>query len=684
MLKLFVPAIFPPYPNNPILHCERQPIFLCQQNEKAMKNLYCLTIAFFVFSLVLRAQDATGGELSPIHSRLLMFSYDDGMIDYHGLGENNTKDQVLSRPLNAANAGNVAYYSLSSADDPNYAAPQRPLSVGRKSKGNCFSGNFDAAYPVVMSHAMYLELPHPLAEGASYTLVLDHEALNVVRDTLHFTFVANELRSEALHVNQIGYVADPAIPKYGYLYHWAGDKGGIDFSAFAGQAFRLVEVQTGATAFTGTVAFRGSGSLQENGRSNEAQNYTRTAVWECDFTSFATPGAYRLAIDGIGCSFPFEIKSDVYRELFYHTARALYHQRSGIAKNNGSTEYAFPRDHHPDDGFEVIMSNIRDLGSGPENRTEWAANTTGDTLRNYYYAIEWFDRQVGEVLSFLEQAGELDNTLIVITSDNGMPFPRAKSNLYDYGARLPLAIAWNQHFKGGRRVSDFVSLPDLAPTFLECAGLPIPTDMSKKSLLPILSAQGEGRIDPARDHIIMGKELHAWCHPDGEINPLRAIRTDEYLYTQNLKPEMWPAGHPDPQYAWDLHPYGDVDQGPSKTAVLQGKDSEVGRFFFDLAFGKRPAEELYYLPEDPYQLHNLAFKPGYQEIKRALQEQLHLYLENTGDPRTLGRPAVFDQAPYFWSHGLATAGLPLQEWEKLSPEAQAAKVDSLMRRLNGE
>lgn len=305
-------------------------------------------------------------------------------------------------------------------------------------------------------------------------------------------------------------------------------------------------------------------------------------------------------------------------------------------------------------------------------------------LLDYYYAIEWFDRQVGEVLSFLEQAGELDNTLIVITSDNGMPFPRAKSNLYDYGARLPLVIAWAQHFKGGRRVSDFVSLPDLAPTFLECAGLPIPTDMSKKSLLPILSAQGEGRIDPARDHIIMGKELHAWCHPDGEINPVRAIRTDEYLYIQNLKPEMWPAGHPDPQYAWDLHPYGDVDQGPSKTAVLQGKDSEAGRLFFELAFGKRPAEELYYLPEDPYQLHNLAFKPGYQEIKRALQEQLHLYLENTGDPRTLGRPATFDQAPYFWSHGLATAGLPLPEWEKLPPEAQAAKVDSLSRRMNEE
>lgn len=305
-------------------------------------------------------------------------------------------------------------------------------------------------------------------------------------------------------------------------------------------------------------------------------------------------------------------------------------------------------------------------------------------MLDYGYAIEWFDRQIGEVLEFLEEQGELENTLIVVTSDNGMPFPRAKSNLYDYGARLPLAIAWPGKIAGGRRVTDFVSLPDLAPTFLDCAGLPVPDAMSKKSLLPLLRAKGEGRIDPARDHIVMGKELHAWCRPNGEINPVRAIRTDAYLYIQNLKPELWPAGHPDLQYSWDLHPFGDVDQSPSKTAILDKRDSEEGRYFFELAFGKRPAEELYYLPEDPFQLYNLAFKPGYQEVKKTLQERLTGYLQATGDPRALGRPAVFDQAPYFWSHGLATAGLPLMEWEKLAPEVQQARVDSLRKQLNIE
>lgn len=308
--------------------------------------------------------------------------------------------------------------------------------------------------------------------------------------------------------------------------------------------------------------------------------------------------------------------------------------------------------------------------------------TVRSDLLDYYYEIEWFDRHIGEVLRFLEEEGELDNTIIAITSDNGMAFPRAKSNLYDYGSRLPLVISWPGQFEVGRRVTDFVSLPDLAPTFLECAGLAIPAAMSKKSLVPLLLSKQNGRIEPERDHIVMGKELHAWCHPEGEINPVRAIRTGEYLYIQNLKPEMWPAGHPDPQYAWDLHPYGDVDQGPSKTVVMESHSGPAGSYYFDLAFGKRPAEELYYLPEDPFQIQNLAFKPGYQEIKRTLQEKMLNYLRSTGDPRTLGRPQVFDQAPYFWSHGLATAGLPLPDWERLDPVVQAQRVDSLKAKMN--
>lgn len=302
-------------------------------------------------------------------------------------------------------------------------------------------------------------------------------------------------------------------------------------------------------------------------------------------------------------------------------------------------------------------------------------------LLDYYYEIEWYDRQIAEVLSFLEANGELENTLLIATSDNGMAFPRAKSNLYDYGSRLPLAIAWPGMKSKGRKATDFVNLKDLAPTILEFAGLKVPAQMNGRSLMPLLLSPAEGRIDPSRDHVVMGKELHAWCHPNGQINPVRAIRTDRYLYIRNLRPDLWPAGDPDPQYAWDLRPFGDVDNGPSKDEMIRLAVQPEGEHLFRLAFGKRPPEELYDVNEDPYQLQNLAYKPGYQEVKERLDQQLTEYLMATNDPRTLGRPEVFDQAPYFWSHGLETAGLPPHLWESLSEEEKMFKTDSVKTEL---
>ncbi len=305
-------------------------------------------------------------------------------------------------------------------------------------------------------------------------------------------------------------------------------------------------------------------------------------------------------------------------------------------------------------------------------------------LLDYYYEINWFDNQIGEVLRYLDTKGELENTYIIITSDNGMAFPRAKSNLYDYGSRLPMVITGPAVSINGNSVSDFNTLKDLAPTILEIASISIPEEMNGKSLLPLLKATEAGRIDESRDFVVMGKELHGWCHPNGEINPVRGIRTDEFLYIQNIKPEMWPAGHPDPKYAWDLMPFGDVDHGPSKEEVIKLKDTPSYQDYFNLAFGKRPPEELYNINEDPYQLHNLAFKPGYQEIKNALVKRMKNYLTSTGDPRTLGKPEVFDKAPYFWSHGLETAGLPLYIWESLDEGERQSKIDSVSSLLENQ
>jgi len=302
-----------------------------------------------------------------------------------------------------------------------------------------------------------------------------------------------------------------------------------------------------------------------------------------------------------------------------------------------------------------------------------------EDILDYYYEIEWIDRQVGEVLNLLNHYNLADNTVIIFTSDNGMAFPRAKSNLYDHGSRLPLIIS-GPGIGSGIVKEDFTSLPNMAPTILEAAGISIPETMNHHSLWPILTGQNEHLSDQNK-FVVMGKELHGWCQPDGEINPTRAIRTKEYLYIENLKPNLWPAGHPDPKYAWDLMPFGDVDGGPSKSLLLEKAALPEFYTLYQNAFGKRPAEELYFIDDDPYQLTNLALKPGYKAVKTELQETLHNYLKTFNDPRMSGETDKFDNAPYFWSQGLSTGGLPPDVWSRLESKKQQVIVDSLRQIL---
>lgn len=272
-------------------------------------------------------------------------------------------------------------------------------------------------------------------------------------------------------------------------------------------------------------------------------------------------------------------------------------------------------------------------------------------LCDYYFEVQRFDREVGELLSLLEERGELDRTLIVMTGDNGLPFPRCKSNLYDSGTNVPLAVRWPGRIAGGRTVEDFVSLQDLAPTFLETAGLTPPAAMTGRSLLGMLASGKSGRIDPTRDHILTGKERHAWVRRSGLGYPCRAIRTHEFLYIRNFKPDRWPAGDPtmsgepfDPNRV-----YGDIDDSPSKTYMMEHRDEPQVKPLFELAFEKRPAEELYELSKDPHQLHNVAADPAYAEAKKRLESSLLAELKATGDPRILGGGDAFDSYPYYRS-----------------------------------
>lgn len=269
-------------------------------------------------------------------------------------------------------------------------------------------------------------------------------------------------------------------------------------------------------------------------------------------------------------------------------------------------------------------------------------------LADYYFEVQRFDRDVAEALALLEATGELEKTIIVMTGDHGMPFPRHKCNLYDSGTHVPLAIRWGQRVPGARRVTDFVSLADLAPTFLEAAGLPRPEVMTGKSLLPLLTHENGGRIDPARDHVLVGRERHTQCQekPNAGGYPMRAIRTDKFLYIVNLDPNRWPAGVPEAAKAFNGWSYGDCDGGPTKDFLVSPSGRQAFPKLYDLAFAKRPAEELYALADDPAQLTNVAGDARFAAEQAALKERLMTALRETGDPRVLGGGEAFDAYPY--------------------------------------
>jgi N-sulfoglucosamine sulfohydrolase len=264
-----------------------------------------------------------------------------------------------------------------------------------------------------------------------------------------------------------------------------------------------------------------------------------------------------------------------------------------------------------------------------------AEQTIQSDILDYYTEVEWFDAQVGRALEVLEQAGERDNTMVIVTSDNGMPFPRAKVNLYDAGVRMPLAIHWPGRMKGGRVVDDIVSHVDFATTMLEAAGMPPLEGSAGRSLMPLLEAESGGSIDPARDHAVSALERHTYCRPDGATYPMRALRTRDYLYIRNFEAERWPTGGPT-FISSNKTTHGDVDACPTKDFFLNPAVQQRYPKLYEMGFGKRPAEELYAVNEDPDQLKNLAGEAEFAGVLAEHRQRLEALLREQGDPRIRG------------------------------------------------
>ncbi|SHE82080.1 Arylsulfatase A [Mariniphaga anaerophila] len=266
-------------------------------------------------------------------------------------------------------------------------------------------------------------------------------------------------------------------------------------------------------------------------------------------------------------------------------------------------------------------------------------------IGDYYAEIENFDRDVSSYIQLLKEMGQLDNTLILVCSDNGWQMPRGLGNLYDFGTRLPFVISMPKRFAGGRVVDDFVSLNDVAPTFLELAGVEIPEEMNARSFANILESDKDGQVDATRDFVVTARERHAFARKNGTGYGARSYRTHDYLYIRNYNPEYWPAGDPPL--------FGDVDAHmlqypcPTKMYILKNRDKEGVSELFDLGFGKRPAEELYDLNKDPFQMNNVAGSEEYKAVKDELATTLTNYLKEQGDPRETGAPMKWLNAPYY-------------------------------------
>jgi uncharacterized sulfatase len=257
-------------------------------------------------------------------------------------------------------------------------------------------------------------------------------------------------------------------------------------------------------------------------------------------------------------------------------------------------------------------------------------------ILDYLTEIEYFDRQLDTHLKLLEKQGQLENTLVIVTADNGMSFPHSKANLYDHGWHLPLAISWPARFPKGRTVTDLVSFIDLAPTILEAAGVPLHEGITGRSLLPTLDSSKSGLVDSTRTRVLAGRERHSHARYDNLGYPARAIRTSGYLYIRNFKPDRWPAGDPEL--------YADIDNGPSKTYMMENRAKSGVDRLFALAFGKRPEEELFDLRKDPDCLHNLALSKTHERTRAGLRSELDQTIASQGDPRARGSE-IFDSYP---------------------------------------
>ena len=257
-------------------------------------------------------------------------------------------DKVVGQPLDVKWASRPSSYRLSSEGDQNYRQAVSPTKIFRKSKP--FSNTHEEGKShFAEQHFIYLKLPTPLQEGCRYRIEFaDGNLQNRWHEYIH---QPRAVRSEAVHVSQIGFRPDDPV-KQAYLSQWMGDGGSIDYPL--NPTFELVDAATGRPVHSG----HGKMTFAKNHPALNGKNNVNANVYTLDFSGFTTPGAYRVSVTGIGCSYPFRIDETVWSDAFYASIRGLFHQRSGIELGPPHTEFRRPRPFHPDDGMKVYQSTF--------------------------------------------------------------------------------------------------------------------------------------------------------------------------------------------------------------------------------------------------------------------------------------------------------------------------------------
>lgn len=417
------------------------------------QNLEVFTVSPTIIGLRLEVNDIEDGGQIPYIAEAEDNIDSDGWLRRNGqeigrvVGANQDTlyvfDRAITYDLNTDWAAQVSSYHLTSQTDANYGAETAPTSVFRKSKiiDTARTGIWDFEFR--KAHTIFLELDQPLNAGDAYTIDFQANALgdgtilfpDQIYQAVDFIYDPLNTRSEAVHVSQIGFDPDDDV-KVAFLSTWLGEgDGNPNVSYQAGQTFWLVDEVTNQIVYSGAIEL----AQAVDDPSNFSLNYNLTDVYRMNFGDFQTPGNYRVCVDGVGCSFSFEIGEQVWDDAFYTGVRGLYHQRSGISLEQPYTDWERPRSLHPDDGLTVYQSTAMLVNTGegylggPSFGPSLIAGNTGEIVENawggWHDAGDW-DRRIQHTRAVrqLLELVELDPTYF---ENSDLNLPESTNHLPD-------------------------------------------------------------------------------------------------------------------------------------------------------------------------------------------------------------------------------------------------------------